>query len=60
MTLYTIIKLKNGLYRPRREYGDRELFPLMQTRRDAIILLEYLTTDAKSGAAGNIGYEVES
>ena len=51
---YSIIELKNGLFRPQREYGDRMLYPAFETLHDAILFMKYTVDDFEPGIVGKM------
>ena len=51
---YSIVKRKDGMYQPQREYGDMALYPAFNTLRDAKIFMEHIADDFESGITGNV------
>ena len=49
---YSIIESEQG-YQPQKEYGDKELYPMFDTLRDAIIFMQYMEPEFKIGIVGN-------
>lgn len=50
---FTFVELKNGMFRPQKEFAEKTMYPAFNTFRDARIFLEYMEPEFRPGICGN-------